>query len=305
VLARTNSQLDALAVALDAAGVPHRHRRRGASSADTIVAGFPSAAPARALAAELRVAAGGAGVDDPVMAADTERVLQAVGEYLDLDPQATVAAFTGWLRSSSLLDGPAEGDGVVLSTFHRAKGLEWPIVFIAGLEDGLVPLTSSGGRTALAEERRLLYVAMTRAEHELHCSWARRRAAARPGSGVERAARLPSPFLAPVQMVLAALTDQRAPVDPRPQLRLLRARFAPPSPDQVLLETLTRWRATAARAAGVTPGAILRDEALRAVATARPDTVDALAALLGFGPITARTWGPVLLDAVGRHAAAV
>jgi DNA helicase-2/ATP-dependent DNA helicase PcrA len=303
VLARTNGQLDVIAAALEAAGVPCRHRDRRASAADTVLAGLPTAGPARSIVADLRVAVAAAVGEDALLAAQLEGALEAVGEYLDLDPSGTVAGFTGWLRSSATADGPAEGDGVVLSTFHRAKGLEWPIVFLVGLEDGLVPLLSSGGRAALSEERRLLYVAMTRAERELHCSWARRRAVARPGIGVETMERAPSPFLAPVQMVLAALDGERSPLDPRPRLQLLRSRLAP-SPDQVLFDTLTRWRATAARAAGVAPAAILRDDTLHAVASTKPITLDALAGLPGFGPISARRWGPLLLDAVSRHAAA-
>ena len=304
VLARTNAQLDVIAVALEAAGVPHRHRVRRGSTAGALLADLPPARPARALRSELRVAAVAAGDEDPVLAAELERTMQALAEYLDLDPSGTVAGFTGWLRSSSPGDAPAEDDAVVLTTFHRAKGLEWPIVFVAGLEDGLVPLSSAGQRAALAEERRLLYVAMTRAQRQLHCSWARQRSPGPTIAGAGARERAPSPFLAPVQMVLAAMATDRVPVDPRPRLRLLRARLGPPSPDRALFDTLTRWRATAARAAGVTPAAILRDEALQAVASARPRSLDALAGLPGFGPMAARRWAPVLLDAVSRHAAA-
>jgi ribonuclease D len=137
----------------------------------------------------------------------------------------------------------------------------------------------------------------------LHCSWARRRAPAAPPTTTGTLNRLPSPFLAPVEMALTALAADRTAVDPRPRLRLLRSRFATASPDDLLLEELTRWRAAAARAAGVTPAAVLRDNALRAVAARRPDSLDALAGLPGFGPIAARRWGPLLLDAVSRHAA--
>ena len=51
-----------------------------------------------------------------------------------------------------------------LATFHAAKGLEWPIVHLAGLEDGLVPIGHARTEEAVAEERRLFYVAVTRAE---------------------------------------------------------------------------------------------------------------------------------------------
>jgi superfamily I DNA/RNA helicase len=64
-----------------------------------------------------------------------------------------------------------------LMTMHAAKGLEFPVVFIAGCEDGLIPYkrSSEGGGTDVDEERRLFYVAMTRAKERLYLTWARRR----------------------------------------------------------------------------------------------------------------------------------
>ncbi|MFP4037246.1 MAG: UvrD-helicase domain-containing protein [Desulfobacteraceae bacterium] len=82
-----------------------------------------------------------------------------------------------------------EGDRVALMSFHAAKGLEWPVVFLTGCEDGLTPL-SIYGESDLDEERRLFYVALTRARERLILS----RAARRIING--RALELPpSPFL--------------------------------------------------------------------------------------------------------------
>ena len=94
-------------------------------------------------------------------------------------PDATVGEFLEWVVAGG--DGAMEldaTDGVELSTFHRAKGLEWPAVAIVGLEDGMVPIAYATTPDAVAEERRLLYVALTRAEDELWCSWAGTRRAA-------------------------------------------------------------------------------------------------------------------------------
>ncbi|WP_419917819.1 ATP-dependent helicase [Candidatus Poriferisocius sp.] len=66
-------------------------------------------------------------------------------------------------------------DGVDVVTFHAAKGLEWPIVHLAGLEQGLVPIGHAQEPAERAEEQRLLHVAITRAERELHCHWAAER----------------------------------------------------------------------------------------------------------------------------------
>ena len=86
---------------------------------------------------------------------------------------------------------PANGsDAVDVATFHAAKGLEWPIVHLAGLEQGLVPISRAQTSAEVAEERRLLYVAITRAERELHCHWAAERA-----FGDRTSDRSPSPYL--------------------------------------------------------------------------------------------------------------
>jgi DNA helicase-2/ATP-dependent DNA helicase PcrA len=66
---------------------------------------------------------------------------------------------------------PATQDGVVLTTFHRAKGLQWQTVLVLGLGSGLMPIASAQTPAAVEEERRLLYVALTRSEEELWCSW--------------------------------------------------------------------------------------------------------------------------------------
>ncbi len=82
---------------------------------------------------------------------------------------------------------------VSLLTMHNAKGLEFPLVFVAGMEEGLFPHTRSlESEGAMEEERRLLYVAMTRAEKKLHLSWARYR---RRFGGGQPEPSIPSRFL--------------------------------------------------------------------------------------------------------------
>ncbi|HEX6615735.1 MAG TPA: UvrD-helicase domain-containing protein [Gemmatimonadales bacterium] len=67
-------------------------------------------------------------------------------------------------------------DGVTLMTLHTAKGLEWPVVALTGLEDGLFPLARAEEQAdGLEEERRLCYVGLTRAKDKLYLSWARAR----------------------------------------------------------------------------------------------------------------------------------
>ena len=86
-----------------------------------------------------------------------------------------------YLTQSALLTptdeyGGAGASGVTLLTVHMAKGLEWPVVALAGLEDGLFPLARTAGEPGgLEEERRLCYVGLTRARERLYLSWARTR----------------------------------------------------------------------------------------------------------------------------------
>ena len=80
-------------------------------------------------------------------------------------------------------------DGVTLATLHTAKGLEWDAVFLCGMQDGTLPITYAETPAAIEEERRLLYVGVTRARKHLAISWALAR---NPGG---RGSRKPSRFL--------------------------------------------------------------------------------------------------------------
>jgi len=144
--------------------------------------------------------------------ARTNAQLAAVAEALRVLGIPSIRAGAELGPASDLGDGQdasgheaePDAEGVVLSTFHRAKGLQWPCVFVIGLRDGLVPLRSARSDAQLAEERRLLYVALTRAEDRLWCSWSAEDGRGRGG--------LPSRWLAPVEEVCAALERAQAPV---------------------------------------------------------------------------------------------
>jgi DNA helicase-2/ATP-dependent DNA helicase PcrA len=129
-----------------------------------------------------------------------------IGEW-ERDPDTEDRGLYAWLNRISLItrdEGDGDRDGergkVNLSTIHAAKGLEFPVVFIAGAEDGVIPHRRSmedgdpardGGMDGrLEEERRLFYVAITRARDKLHITHCRRR---RRGQNDEDS--VPSPFL--------------------------------------------------------------------------------------------------------------
>ncbi len=122
----------------------------------------------------------GAPTERVVALSDEERmhldaVLDLGRDYLAaVGGAGTVAEFVAWLDTAT---GGASNTapGVDLVTFHRAKGLEWSVVFVTGLERGLVPISWAVSPDAQAEERRLLHVALSRAEDEVHCSWAQAR----------------------------------------------------------------------------------------------------------------------------------
>ncbi len=104
---------------------------------------------------------------------------------------------------------PVVGDHVVLTTFHRAKGLQWPTVIVLGLSEGLMPIASAQTDAAVEEERRLLYVALTRSEEELWCSWFERTGdEATAGNSMARG---PSPWLQPIERAIARLDKEAAP----------------------------------------------------------------------------------------------
>jgi DNA helicase II / ATP-dependent DNA helicase PcrA len=84
-----------------------------------------------------------------------------------------------------------KADRIHLLTLHAAKGLEWPVVFLCGCEEGLLPFHLPGRQTDIAEERRLFYVGMTRARETLFISHARKRTSRTEQSAKSR----PSRFL--------------------------------------------------------------------------------------------------------------
>ena len=125
--------------------------------------------------------------------ANLEEFVSAATEYDESDSEEKSLA--NFLQELALLTGvdlaPEEEGSVNLMTVHNAKGLEFPVVFLVGIEDGLLPhINSSETEKEYEEERRLCYVAMTRAMDRLYLTWAQRRSLF--GSIRERD---PSPFL--------------------------------------------------------------------------------------------------------------
>ena len=340
VLARTNAQLVLIAEILGQSDIPFRHPSsaafRSLPEIKMALAAIrqPGADPSLARAIkdiEAMAAEASGGGSNSGGAEDHRLNLQALvrlaREYESLDPDPDVAGFIAWL-DTALRSGAGErdSDAVELATFHRAKGLEWPIVILAGLEKGFVPIGPATSRMALAEERRLLYVAMTRARSELACSWAARRS-----FGSRNMRREPSPYLEAIDMARTALAQGHQPgavgawvAESRRRLASAQAdassgisRSKSPTrarpagaagaglaldADPTVLAALREWRASAARASGVPAYVIFHDSTLAALATAKPTTPAGLMDLPGLGPVKAARYGTKLLELIAREA---
>src|SRR4029077_1928433 len=82
------------------------------------------------------------------------------------------ADIVGQLAHRAAIEHPPAPDGVTVASLHAAKGLEWGVVFLPGLTEGNVPIVHAQTAEAVAEERRLLYVGVTRARERVQLSWA-------------------------------------------------------------------------------------------------------------------------------------
>ncbi|MDQ2678131.1 MAG: ATP-dependent DNA helicase UvrD2 [Actinomycetota bacterium] len=240
-------------------------------------------------------------------AANVAELVRLGREYLAIDPDGGIPGFLGWMTSALRGEDRSVGDAVELVTFHAAKGLEWPIVHLAGLEEGFVPIHhAKDSDDDIDEERRLLYVALTRAREELHCTWARSRE-----FGSRSLTRKPSPWL---EIVASTVGMAPLQVDRREGARRARnARSgstrtaARPAADDLdpadtaLFEALRTWRKQKAKEADVPAYVIFNDATLAALATARPTSRAQLLRVSGLGAVKAQRFGDDVLRIVADN----
>jgi DNA helicase-2/ATP-dependent DNA helicase PcrA len=201
---------------------------------------------------------------------DLARLVRLASEFDD--GEATVAGFVADLEARFGRSGTA-ATGVHLLTYHRAKGLEFEAVFLPRLEERELPSRQAKTDAALAEERRLLYVGMTRARRHLFLSWSGR----------------PSRFLRELGVAAAEPPPERRPADAE----------LPPS-----VRSLKAWRLGRARADDVPAYVVFTDRTLEAILRRAPTTTAELADVPGVGEAKVERYGPELLDAVREACAA-
>jgi DNA helicase-2/ATP-dependent DNA helicase PcrA len=201
--------------------------------------------------------------------------------------------------------------GVTLASLHAAKGLEWDAVFLVGLSEGLVPISFADTPVTVDEERRLLYVGITRAREFLHLSWSLSRT---PGG---RAHRRPSRFLDGLRP--AGSTSSHAERSPRKRRELKgpttcrvcgtilstgaerkvgRCSDCPPTYEEATFEALRAWRLEQAREADVPAFVVFTDATLTAIAEAKPSSLNELSQVAGVGRAKLERYGEAVLELI-------
>jgi DNA helicase II / ATP-dependent DNA helicase PcrA len=194
--------------------------------------------------------------------------LVALARQLD-DGARTVAGF--FVELDARFGDGSDGQGVHLLTYHRAKGLEFEAVFLPAVEERELPVRQAKTDEAVAEERRLLYVGITRAKRHLTLSWSAEAKASR--------------FLAELGVEVARTREKRR-VD---------AESLPPS-----FAALREWRLKRAKEDGVPAYVVFHDTTLAEIAERAPSTRGELATVSGVGPTKLERYADDVLAALAK-----
>ncbi|MHB8512009.1 MAG: ATP-dependent helicase [Actinomycetota bacterium] len=189
-----------------------------------------------------------------------------------------------------------EGRGVQILTYHRAKGLEFEAVFLPRMEEKEIPFALAKTTEELAEERRLLYVGITRAKRYLFVSHASSR------FGERRRNCKPSPFLNEIRPPRSQ-SDVGGPIALVPGARPQPARANVNDEHTALYLALKDWRLKAARNNAVPAYVVFHDETLAKIASTRPRNVVELGRISGIGPAKIARYGTDVLELIDAHTA--
>jgi DNA helicase-2/ATP-dependent DNA helicase PcrA len=248
------------------------------------------------------------------LAEEFEASRRAAGDRADL------AAYVAELDARAAAQHAPAVEGVTLASLHAAKGLEWDAVFLVGLSEGTLPIIYAKTEEQVEEERRLLYVGVTRARIHLTLSWALSRS---PGG---RASRKPTRFLDGLRPGSAAAgprsrggrggvepgaersAARRGPKGPvvcrvcgrslteAVERKLRRCEDCPSSMDEGLYERLRQWRARQAKKQGAPAYVVFTDATLMAIAEDVPSSERELAMISGVGAMKLDKYGAAVLS---------
>ncbi|MBG6189637.1 DNA helicase-2/ATP-dependent DNA helicase PcrA [Arthrobacter sp. CAN_A212] len=224
----------------------------------------------------------------------------------------TLQDFVAELEERAAAQHAPTVQGVTLASLHAAKGLEWDAVFLVGLSEGLMPISFADTPEAVDEERRLLYVGITRAREHLALSWSTART---PGG---RASRKPTRFLDGLRPTADGERVYRTPKARQPrkvsapstcrvcgkvlgsgsERKIGRCADCPATYQEATFEALRAWRLEQARENDVPAFVVFTDATLVAIAEARPETIESLGGLAGIGPSKLEKYGESVLGII-------
>lgn len=247
------------------------------------------------------------------------RVVTLADDLAAADGATSLRDLVADLAERATVHAAPTAEGVTLATVHAAKGLEWEAVFVVGLTSGAFPISYAETPARIEEERRLFYVAVTRARTHLWLSWARARAAGGRGRR-ERSPFLDALALDPIDApggggVLRGTGSRGARDGARRRRPAVcsscgaslvtgaesargRCRSCPAAYDEELLERLKAWRRSESSARSVPAFVVFTDATLEVVAERRPVEARDLLAIPGIGAKKLEQYGAALLALV-------
>lgn len=308
ILVRTNAQSQAIESALSAAGIGFTIRggeryfsRREVREAMVMMRSFARSGVDATMPDTVREVVGKLGWSrDAPKAAGAQRerwealnALVTLADDIDRARGADLAGFVAELEERAATQNAPTIEGVTISTLHAAKGLEWDAVFLAGMSEGLMPISFAETPAAVDEERRLLYVGVTRAREHLHISYARARAAS--GRGNRKRTRFLDGIWPETENVSRATRNRR-------RSKEMATEFELNHPDDVaLLNDLKAWRTIRASDERKPPYMILVDTVLMSIASSKPATIQELGRVKGIGMTKLDQYGSAILHVVDGH----
>ncbi|GGM07928.1 ATP-dependent DNA helicase UvrD2 [Nakamurella endophytica] len=321
VLYRINAQSEAYEQSMAAAGVPYVVRggerffarpevrqamvavRRAAAPADA-----PGAEPVDLVTAVREVLVPvGLTAEPPPAGSLRERwdnllaLVSLAEEVAAAVPGAGLADLAAELEQRAEAQHAPTVDGVTLASLHAAKGLEWDAVFLVGLSEGTLPIQHAETPDEIEEERRLLYVGVTRARTRLAVSWSLSRSEG--GRRTRRRSRFLTGIAPESSVPSRAARSGRCrvcggPLTDATQAKLGRCEQCPSNADPDLVDALRDWRRRRSGEAGVPAYVVFSDATLLAIAERRPADDAALLAIPGIGRSKLDAYGRDVLSVV-------